>query len=287
MKHNNTNDNLWCVYMHVSQSKRVYVGIAKGNPEHRWGQDGIKYKNKHEDGSYVQPAMAYALDKYPDWNNEWEHKIMYQNLSHQDACQKEMELIDLYHSNVCKWGREANGYNMTDGGGGSIGRTLSDVTLAKMSTSQKERFATPRSNPFYGKQHTKESKVKMKEAASKRWTEKERMKYSENKRLYYSSGNTKEKATITKQKISEHHADVSGQNNPQYGSGRRVVQLTLDDDLIQEYVSAWDASKRTGFNASNIYKCCNKQPKYKTAYGFKWMYKDEWHKLPNNGEYEQ
>ena len=51
-----------------------------------------------------------------------------------------------------------------------------------------------------------------------------------------------------------------------------VLQFTLDDILVKEYPSIHQAERETGFANQYISKCCN--GKYKTAYSFKWRYKE-------------
>lgn len=51
---------------------------------------------------------------------------------------------------------------------------------------------------------------------------------------------------------------------------RKVVQLTLDGDVIEIFDSMIDAYKKTKARTGNISKCCN--GKAKTAKGFKWKY---------------
>jgi len=58
-----------------------------------------------------------------------------------------------------------------------------------------------------------------------------------------------------------------------------VVQLTLDDEYVHYYPSSKRASEITGIAPTSISRVCNKQKKYKTAGGFKWMYYDDYIKL--------
>ena len=51
-----------------------------------------------------------------------------------------------------------------------------------------------------------------------------------------------------------------------------VLQFTLDDILVKEYPSIMQAERETGFNNGNIVNCCN--GKQKTAYNYKWKYKE-------------
>lgn len=50
-----------------------------------------------------------------------------------------------------------------------------------------------------------------------------------------------------------------------------IIQYNLDGKLINEWPSTMEIEKKLCFTNSNISKCCN--GKYKTAYGFRWVYK--------------
>ena len=52
---------------------------------------------------------------------------------------------------------------------------------------------------------------------------------------------------------------------------KTVLQYDLQDNLIKEYPSIHQAYRETGFDYRHIIKCC--KGKRKTAYGFKWQYK--------------
>ena len=53
---------------------------------------------------------------------------------------------------------------------------------------------------------------------------------------------------------------------------KSVMQYDLQDNFVKEYASTYQAGRETGFDNSNIAKCC--KGKYKTAYNFKWRYKE-------------
>ena len=53
---------------------------------------------------------------------------------------------------------------------------------------------------------------------------------------------------------------------------KSVLQFTFDNILVKEYDSIIQAERETGFANSNIVNCC--KGKYKTAYGYKWRYKE-------------
>lgn len=97
----------WTVYMHISPSGKVYVGITKQKPEKRWkGGSGYVRKDNH------QPLFANAILKY-GWDNI-EHKIVATGLTREEANAIEQALI-------AKYKREGKSYNITDGGDGGLG----------------------------------------------------------------------------------------------------------------------------------------------------------------------
>lgn len=65
---------------------------------------------------------------------------------------------------------------------------------------------------------------------------------------------------------------------------KRVVQLDLNMNYIATWVSAATAGKTLGHQSySGIKRCCEKD-KYKKAYGFIWMYEEDW--LSGNIDYD-
>ena len=107
---NTKNENIknWKVYRHLFPNGKSYIGITNKKPEDRWGNNGRKYKE--------QPFIWHAIQKY-GWENV-EHFILYVDLTKEEACKKEQELIQYYHSYYDD--PEGPGYNGTRGGEGSI-----------------------------------------------------------------------------------------------------------------------------------------------------------------------
>ena len=74
---------MYTVYQHKNKiNGKVYIGITKQAPEERWN-NGKKYKSS--------PHFYAAIQKY-GWDN-FEHNILFQNLTKEEACQKEQKLI--------------------------------------------------------------------------------------------------------------------------------------------------------------------------------------------------
>ena len=95
-----TTNNPWCVYKHTTPSGKIYIGIAK-DVKHRWRGKGSGYKGS--------TRIANAIKKY-GWDNI-KHEILFSNLTKEEACQKEIELIKKFNSTD-----PAFGYNLLSGG---------------------------------------------------------------------------------------------------------------------------------------------------------------------------
>ena len=129
--------------------------------EKRWGKNGINYKSS--------PHFYSAIQKY-GWDN-FEHIILFENLTKEEACLKEQELIREYNSMNRDFG-----YNSTSGGEAfemsedvkikksismlgnknGLGKPCSKEKAKKISDSQK------------GKKLSEEHKKKLSKSASKR-----------------------------------------------------------------------------------------------------------------------
>ena len=99
---------LFKVYKHTFPNGKVYIGItSKENVNQRWLK-GLGYKHC--------PYIFNAILKY-GWDNI-KHEILLENLTEQEAQQKEIELIALYKSNNKRFG-----YNIENGGKGEYRMT--------------------------------------------------------------------------------------------------------------------------------------------------------------------
>lgn len=122
------------VYMHTNKiNSKVYIGITRQEPTRRWAK-GNGYRDSY---------FYNAIKKY-GWDN-FEHVILYEGLSKEDACRKEKELISHYDST-----NRDKGYNIASGG---------DVNIFEHKKGQESYW--------YGKHHTLESKKKISENNAK------------------------------------------------------------------------------------------------------------------------
>ena len=153
---------MYYVYLHNNKiNNKKYIGITKQKPEERWGLNGKNY--------YSSPYFYSAIKKY-GWDN-FEHIVLYDNLTKEEACQKEIELIQKYQTQDKQYG-----YNIMEGGNtpampieireylskalkgnkNGKGHPCSEEKKRKISEAQKGRSLTP------------EHKLKLSESAKKR-----------------------------------------------------------------------------------------------------------------------
>lgn len=115
----NNKEQKYCVYMHTNKiNNHFYIGITSLSPNKRYGKNGSNYK----ECTY----FWNAIQKY-GWDN-FEHKILFDGLTKEEACNKEIELISkmkMKYPNCC--------YNILLGG---------DLGRAGMSATEecKEKF---------------------------------------------------------------------------------------------------------------------------------------------------
>lgn len=94
--------SIYTVYQHKNKiNGKRYFGITSRKPEERWGCNGRNYKSS--------PHFYSAIQKY-GWDN-FEHLILYEELTKEEACSKEKELIKQYDAT-----NRNLGYNSTTGG---------------------------------------------------------------------------------------------------------------------------------------------------------------------------
>lgn len=125
------------VYKHVFPNNKVYIGITQQTLKRRW-QNGRGY--------YKNTFISKAINKY-GWENI-KHEVLFDNLSKEEAEQKEIELIAFYKSN-----QQEYGYNL-DNGGSARGKH-SEATIKKMRESK-----LGSKNAMYGKHLSPENKAK-------------------------------------------------------------------------------------------------------------------------------
>lgn len=153
-------ENNYTVYMHKNKiNGKVYIGITSQQPVKRRWRKGSCYKNCNK--------FYKAIKKY-GWNN-FEHIILFENLTEKEACNKEIELIKKYNS-------IRNGYNILQGGNlSNKGIRFTEEHKYKIGIANKGT-----KNGMFGKTHNLEIRKKIAKKNKKQWLNKEykeKMKY--------------------------------------------------------------------------------------------------------------
>lgn len=223
-------NNNYIVYMHTSPSNKRYIGITSQKPERRWRKNGDGYK----DHSY----FWRAIQKY-GWDN-FEHDILFVNLTKEEAEQKEVELIARYNSNDINFG-----YNMSIGGeSGSKGYKYTDEQKRYMSEIHKGE-----KNGMYGKHHEEET--------------------IEKNRIAHLKENLSED-TIYKMSIAK-----KGKKRDRKAVEKQIATISnkvicIETSII--YNGTKEAGMMNNIDPSSISKVCRGERK--TAGGFHWSYGD-------------
>lgn len=245
--------NNYIVYMHKNKiNNKVYIGITKQKCEDRWKHDGFGYKK--------QIKFWRAIEKY-GWDS-FEHLILFENLSAEEAGQKERQLIDIYDS-------YNNGYNADLGG---------SVTNHSPETLEKMRLS------MLGKKHSQETKDKISAAKDK---DKIKVICIEKNIIYPSIANASKNTGIDPSSIIKcckgemlhagpytwRYVDIKLYELYKEKTEKRIDKSKKPVYCIEKqkkYDTVRLAAKETGADESGIIKVC--KGKQKTAGGFHWQY---------------
>jgi hypothetical protein len=113
---------MYCVYKHVAPNGKIYIGITSINPLRRWNGGYGYYQNM----LFWPDIIRYG------WNNIT-HEILFDNLTKEEACEKEIKLIALYKSNNPEYG-----YNIS--AGGSTGSHAAAINKAKRKQERRNKL---------------------------------------------------------------------------------------------------------------------------------------------------
>lgn len=155
----------YCVYCHTNKTNgKKYIGQTC-QELHRRFRDGEGYKEC--------PKFYRAIKKY-GWDS-FEHEVLFEHLTLEEANQKEIEMIALYKTTETEFG-----YNLTHGGLNAIpteetrkklsannayywkGKTLSEEHKEKLREACKNK--PPEKTSMYGKHFSEEHKRKLSES---------------------------------------------------------------------------------------------------------------------------
>ena len=246
--------NQYTIYMHRNKiNGKIYIGQTCQNPEKRW-DNGRGYE--------TSPRFFNAILKY-GWNN-FEHIILYKNLSLEEANKIEIQLIKQYQTQDDKYG-----YNIASGGKNfehseetkqKIGKANSQSLKGKTHSTEWSQMMSQKfsgaGNPFYGKHHTEETKQKISQNRKGKLTGQDHPLYG------------KHHTKNSLQKISEHR---------QGKGGKKVLCLNTNEI----FDCMMDAARWCGLKtSSSIGQCCMGHAKTAgvhpiTKERLKWKYLDE------------
>jgi group I intron endonuclease len=225
----------------------------------RWGSNGCAYTKSQ--------YFAKAIAKY-GWKNI-RHEILFTGLSKEEAEEKEIELIALHDLT-----NHANGYNISAGGGGTVGVKASEETRRKLSDSHKNG-KRPRAIPVVCID-TGVVYSSMGEAAEKTGCTKSgiidclagRKNTTHGMRFDYALEQHR-KPKIAK--MTRREASVRNGKLASAASSVPVLQYSKDGEFIAEYPSIKVATQAVG-GSSNHISACTKGTR-KTAFGYIWKAK--------------
>lgn len=218
----------YTVYQHTNKfNNKKYIGITKQLPQHRWGTHGCNY--------YNSPRFWSAIKKY-GWDS-FQHDILFTNLTKEEACTKEIELIKEFKTQDKDFG-----YNMLEGGQYC---SLTEEVRKKMSK------AMIGNQNGKGKVCSEEKKKKISDAQKgRKLTEEHKAKLSIAKKGKKHKPLTDE----IKKKISESH------------DKRQIYCQELD--IVFESIQ--ECARKLKLHATLICKCC--KGKLKTTGGYHFRY---------------
>ena len=217
---------MYTVYQHRNKiNGKVYIGITMQTPEQRW---------RHGEGYKSSPHFYAAIQKY-GWDN-FEHNTLFQNLTKEEACKKEQELIAKYNSMNREYG-----YNSTSGG---------DIFVMNEETKQKISQSLMGNKNGLGHPCSEEKKKKISEAQKgRRLTEEHKQKLSEAAKKRYTPCSEQAKENIRK------------------ASHKKPVYC---EELNKVFESVQECSRQLGIPATNISKLCNGRGKTLKGYHLKY-----------------
>lgn len=214
------------VYMHINKiNNKKYIGITSRNPNVRFGKNGKGY--------YNSIVFYNAIQKY-GWDN-FEHIILFNNLTKKEAEQKEIDLIKEYNTTNRKLG-----YNMSKGGTGGNNKKIKPVKKYDL---QGNYICT------YESSAQAALSINGNRTCITHCCKSEKSKYKYKNYMW----------------CYEDDEIIEPYSNKNWKS---ILQYDLNGNFIKKFNSINEASKEVNGDVSAISRCANHN--YKYAYNYKW-----------------
>ena len=235
---------MWKVYAHINKiNNKKYVGITQQTCKKRW-MNGKGYK--------TCPKFYKAINKY-GWDS-FEHIVLKENLTEEQAKQFEIYFIDLYKSNDRKFG-----YNLTRGGQGRL-KYSNDKERKKVRSEKYKKWYNEhreeniqRAREYYNKH------IEQKKQYNKEYREKNQEKYKELAKNYYH--NNKEKMYEMKEKWYKENKDKKAIHDKKYRETHKK-EIKLKQKKYQEEHKEEIKTKRKQYYEQNKKEILLKQKEY-------------------------
>ena len=250
-------------------TKKCYIGETKCiDVSRRW--------NQHRQTIEINkgcPALRDAVKKYGIDNFEFSVLII---CFDDERFKYEIEYIKKYNSVV------PNGYNITNGGegGGFQGKTHTEEVKNIIKNKLKQKFID---NPELKKQMSERNKIVMSNPEvrekikngilnSEKWK-----KVVENMRIgnHKNSKHTEESKNKISESLKKYHSNnvktvdnINVQRDNKLGT--KIKQYDMDNNLLNEYISVSEASRKTSVPKSSL--LVHLKDNTKTGGGFIWKY---------------
>ena len=212
------------VYRHIRLDKNepFYIGISASN----------NLKRAYD----IKPLRRNRIFNGIVAKTECEVEILFDDLTWEQACEKEKEFIILYGRKDLKTGTLAN---MSGGGEGSFGVIITEEQRKVRSANNKGRIPSLES----------------------------RKKNSEYKIKYYKEH--PEAVEKFRERVKKMPVDYELLKRMSEGNRIPIVQLTMDGEFIKEYESS-ESTRKDGFTPCSVTATC--RGKYKHHKNFKFVY---------------
>lgn len=177
------------------------------------------------------------------------------------------------------------GYNLTDGGDGCCGYSLTEEHKKKIGKANKGHKVSEEGKLklrllHLGKPINQETKKKISKALKNRkrkpHSEETKKKISEKAkgRKHTEEWKIKMSETLKGRKFSEETRKRMSEIQINGSHSKPILQIDKEtNDIIKEWPSISEVERQIGIDGSLITRCCKNKPHHKSAGGYKWQYK--------------